>query len=430
VPRANKDYRLSIWLMAVHKYSGLIRRLLGKLGLVFFGLLFGCLFAEIALRVAGYSYPEFYQPDDSRGYALRPNMDGWYRKEGAAYIKINSDGLRDREHEKAKSPDTIRIAVIGDSYPEALPVPLEEAFWSVMASKLEQCNTFGGKKVEVLNFGVSGYGTAQELITLRERVWAYSPDLVMLTVTTNNDVSDNLRRLKKTDQVPYFSYRDGKITPDNSFKETSTFRWRQSALSRLGRWIRDHSRVIQAINQGHHGFKIWLAARRAREAQPPATPNTAGNDQTNNVAAASEELGIDNVIYREPGDATWNEAWDVTERLMVQMRDEVQSRGAKFVLVTLSNGIQVYPDPNVRQIFMKRVGFSDLFYPDNRLKRMGEREHIPTVTLAPEMQTYAEQNKVFLHGFGSNLGNGHWNQLGHRVAGELIAQRLCEGLWK
>jgi hypothetical protein len=386
-------------------------------------MLFGCLVAEIALRVAGYSYPEFYQPDEARGYALRPNMEGWYRKEGAAYISINSDGLRDREHQKAKPADTIRIAVIGDSYPEALPVAIEDTFWSVMAKKLEQCGAFGGKRIEVINFGVSGYGTAQELITLRDKVWAYSPDVVMLTVTTNNDISDNLRQLKKTDQVPYFFYREGKLTLDNSFKDTRACRWRQSALNRMGRWIRDHSRVIQAINQGHHGFKIWLAARRARHASTTSAENR-------NAEPASEELGIDNVIYRKPGDETWNNAWNLTEQLLGQMRDEVQDHGAKFVVVTLSNGIQVYPDPNVRQIFMKRVGVDDLFYPDNRIKGFAEREHIPVITLAPEMQVYAEQNRVFLHGFGSNLGNGHWNQLGQRVAGEMIAGKVCEGLLK
>ena len=47
-------------------------------------------------------------------------------------------------------------------------------------------------------------------------------------------------------------------------------------------------------------------------------------------------------------------------------------------------------------------------------------------TLAPELQAYADKNKVFLHGFGANIGNGHWNQLGHRVAGEMIAQKLCD----
>jgi hypothetical protein len=41
------------------------------------------------------------------------------------------------------------------------------------------------------------------------------------------------------------------------------------------------------------------------------------------------------------------------------------------------------------------------------------------------MQSYADQNKVFLHGFGSDLGNGHWNAEGHRLASDLIAQHMC-----
>jgi hypothetical protein len=402
-----------------------LKRLAAKLLLIAFGLLFGAVMAEITLRIAGYSYPEFYQPDQSRGYALRPNMQGRYRKEGDSLVRINSDGLRDREHAVAKPAGTIRIAVIGDSYPEAFPVPLEDTFWSIMEKKVQDCGEFAGRQVEVINFGVSGYGTAQELITLREHVWQYAPDIVMLTVTTNNDISDNLRALKKTDEVPYFVYREGKLVLDDSFKETRGFRLRQSLPNRIGRWIKDHSRLIQGINQGHHGFKIWLASRRAR---PAPAVKTEPESEAKNAATASEELGIDNVVYRDPGDQVWNEAWRVTEGLIRQMRDEVTTHGARFVVVTLTNGIQVYPDPNVRQIFLKRAGVNDLFYPDNRIKSFCDREKIPVVTLAPQLRNYADQNKVFLHGFGANVGNGHWNQLGHRVAAELITQRLCGGL--
>ena len=94
------------------------RKLFAKLLLVLLGVLVGCIVAEIALRVAGYSYPEFYTLDQSRGYALRPRAEGWYRKEGEAYVRINSDGLRDQEHSFTKPRDTIRIAVLGDSYPK------------------------------------------------------------------------------------------------------------------------------------------------------------------------------------------------------------------------------------------------------------------------------------------------------------------------
>jgi lysophospholipase L1-like esterase len=394
-----------------------------KLALILFGLLMGLTIAELGLRVAGYSYPGFYMPDATRGHALIPNMEGWYRKEGAAYVRINSAGQRDRERTKTKPPDTIRIAVIGDSYAEAFQVPVEEAFWSIMEDRLRGNGFVPGKQIEVLNFGVSGYGTAAELLTLRERVWDYEPDIVLLAVTTNNDVSDNSRELKRTDEAPYFVYRQENLVLDDSFQTSRAFLLRQSKLSRFGRWIKDHVRCLQAINEAHHGLKTLLAAWRSR-------PNTSSADSVkqSDVKAGSEDLGIDNLIYREPDDQVWKDAWLVTEGLIMAMRDEVNARGAKFVVVTLSNGPQVIPDPKVRQAFMNRLGVDDLFYPDNRIKSLCLKEQVPVITLAPELEAYAEKSGSFLHGFGSDLGNGHWNAAGHRIAGELIAQKLKDGV--
>jgi len=406
-----------------------------KLAMLLVAILCGLLIAEIGLRLVGYTYPVFYTSDITRGYALQPGLSGWYRKEGEAYIRINSEGLRDREHAKQKPANTLRVALLGDSYAEALQVSLEDAFWVVMEQKLQGCRAFNeGKQIEVINFGVSGYGTAQELLTLREKVWDYAPDLVLLAMTTNNDITDNLRAFKKAEEIPYFVYRDGALTLDDSFRESRTFRLRHSALNRAGRWIRTHLRVIQAFHQGHYALKNYLASRRARAApKPPAganalatnAPDAHGND---NVAPpiVADEIGIDNLIYREPADATWQEAWRVTEGLLHLMRDEVRGRGARFVVVTLSNGVQVHPRPEARAAFLRRVGANDIFYPDARLKSFGDREGFPVLTLAPSLQQYAEQHQVFLHGFGRELGNGHWNATGHRVAGELLAQKICE----
>jgi hypothetical protein len=408
-----------------------------KLAMLLAAILFGLLVAEVGLRLAGYSYPVFYTPDTVRGFSLRPGVSGWYRKEGAAYIQINSEGLRDREHAKQKPPNTLRIALLGDSYAEALQVPLEDAFWVVLEQRLQGCRAFtGGRRVELINFGVSGYGTAQELLTLREKVWDYSPDIVLLAVTTNNDITDNLRAFKKTDEIPYFVYRDGQLTLDDSFRRSRTFRLRHSTLSRAGRWLRDHLRVVQAFHEGHYALKNYLASRRAPVAPVAAPPQT--RDAANapaagaparaqdNAAAVADELGIDNLIYREPSDAAWLEAWRVTEGLLRLMRDEVRGRGARFIVTTLSNGVQVHPRPEARAAFLARVGANDIFYPDARLKSLGEREGFPVLMLAPSLQQYAEQRQVFLHGFGRGLGNGHWNAEGHRVAGELLAQRICE----
>jgi hypothetical protein len=397
------------------------------------GLILGLLVVEVGLRIIGYSFPNFYAADADRGIALRAGVEGWYKREGRNYVRINSDGLHDREHAKAKPPNTVRIAVVGDSYAEALQVPLDDAFWSVMAEQLRQhCPKLAGRQVEVINFGVSGYGTAQELITLRQKVWDYSPDIVLLAVCTGNDITDNSRVLKKTD-IPYFVYNDGQqLTLDNSFRDSRAFRLQTSALGGVGRWLRDSLRFVQAAIEAQIAIKSYIAQKRATgragaAVTVAAEPERPAAAQPSDLAR-SQELGLDNLIYREPADAVWKEAWRVTEGLVTLMRDEVKSRGGRFLVATLSNGIQVHPDPQWRSAFMRNVGATDLFYPDRRIKALCEREGINVLTLAPPLQAYAEQHKVFLHGFDGNIGNGHWNVLGHRIAGELIAQKICEGL--
>ena len=104
------------------------KRLFGKLLLILAGFLLGGVVAEIALRVAGYSYPEFYQLDEVRGVSLLPGAEGWYRKEGEAYVRINSDGLRDPNTRSQNLTDTFRIAILGDSYCEAFQVSAGRGF--------------------------------------------------------------------------------------------------------------------------------------------------------------------------------------------------------------------------------------------------------------------------------------------------------------
>ena len=429
------------------------KRRVVKLAMLAASVAFALLVCEIALRVIDYSFPTFYTTDDERGFRLRPGARGAYRKEGESYVEISSAGLRDREHAREKPAGALRVAVVGDSYAEALQVPVEQAFWAVAERELnERCPALAGRRVEMINFGVSGYGTAQELITVRRHVFDYSPDLVLLAFTTNNDVSDNSRALKRADEMPYFVLSGGRLALDDSFRHSRPFRLRTSLPSRAGAWLRDSSRVLQAVNHAHYAFKGYLARRRARAAaeqaqqqqqqqrppqttppQPAAAANAAAPPGAQTAAtpiANLGDIGVDNLVYREPVDATWAEAWRVTEALLVEMRDEVERRGARFVAVTLSNGPQVLPDPAAREAFARRFGATDIFYPDLRVRAVGERHDFTVFNLAPELQTYAEQRRLYLHGFGADIGNGHWNAAGHRAAGELLAQKLCAELSK
>ena len=405
------------------------RNRMKKLLLALFGLLVGCFFAEIALRIVGYSYPYFYTTDDYRGYAPRPAQEGWFWVEDKNYLKINSEGLRDREHSKTKSADTVRIAVLGDSFAEAREVPVEQTFWSVMEQKLNECQKFAGKKVEVINFGVAGYGTTQELITLRQKVWEYSPDIVLLAVTPYNDITDNYRPLKGADDVPYFVFQDGKLIEDNSFRDSSRYRKRDSNLFRFWIWLHNSSRLIQLLHHGQETARLkisaWKEQRRLAEAAKPPE-NNPENQSAPPKQVTAQDVGLPNMVYLEPADKDWQEAWHVTEGLIVQMRDEVNAKGAKFLVAVVSIDVQAHPNKEFRQSFMKRLGVENLFYPNRRLQSFTARENIAFLDLAEPMQAYAEKNNVYLHGFGENFGGAHWNAAGHALAGQLITNKLCE----
>jgi hypothetical protein len=366
---------------------------------------------EMGLRILGIEYPLFYDYDPHLGNRLRPEAKGYWTTEGKGYVSINRDGLRDQEHEVSHPANTLRIAVLGDSYAEAMQVNEEEAFWAILGKDLQGCASLRGRKVEVINFGVSGSGTAQELLTLQHRVWKYSPDVVLLAFTTGNDISDNSRILKKIDYHPYYVYQgnnlvlDDHLTRENwSAKQHSL--WQQMHLDALL-----NLRVFQVILHARDFFWKWWLLK-----------------DVDKRTGLGHELGINDMVYLEPATEDWKEAWRVTEGVLLQMRDEVVQKGAQFFVVTLTEGIQVDPNVPTRVAFAKSLGISDLFYPDHRLANFCQSHRIPILLLGPPFQEYATQHKVYLHGFGKNPGRGHWNQNGHRLAGQTISKWLCPQL--
>ena len=162
-----------------------------QLILLLVGLALGLAVSEVTLRLAGVSYPQPYAPDPYCGTRLRPDWEGWWRKEGSAYIRINRCGFRQGDREPAKPPGSFRVAVLGDSFIEAFQVPDEQTFCAQLELRLQDSPVLTDRRVEVLNFGVSGYGTAQELLMLRHYVWQYQPDLVLLAFFPGNDLRNN-----------------------------------------------------------------------------------------------------------------------------------------------------------------------------------------------------------------------------------------------
>jgi hypothetical protein len=358
---------------------------------------------ELVLRIVGAGFPVFTRIDRITGVAHVPNARGWFKREGKGWVEIDHAGLRGPERTIAKPNGTLRIALLGDSFTEALQVDDDVSFARLVERRLAARI---GRPVEVLNFGVSGFGTAQEYLQLKHRVWAFAPDAVVVDVLTANDVADNHPTLNRAPHMPSFRVVDGALRLDESYLASDAQKSEDGWFAPASRSMTRHSRVLQVLH---------------------AATNALGrHDDSSAPRAAGAETGLDMDVYREPVSPVWREAWDVTERLLEAMRDEARRHGVPFYVVTLSNGPQVHPDPHVREQIARELGVPDLFYPDRRLSQFADGAAIPTLTLAPSMAEEAERHHVFFHGFGKALGTGHWNADGHRAAGERIAAWLAD----
>lgn len=367
-----------------------------------------CLVAtEVALRVAGISYPIFHRLEPSRGWAGWPGMSGLYMEEGRAWLSYNSAGYRDREHTVAKAEGDYRIALIGDSFTEARGIPLKDTFWSVLGHRLARCPGLAGRTPEILNFGVSGYGPAQELVTLRRDALRFSPDLVIMAVYTGNDIWNSERSLDgHEDRVYALPTADGVKIDDSN---TQTFRYRLKRITRntLNAVI-DRSRLLQLIRRiAMLVDHTWLAGKTSS-------------------GRVFDPRRRQYALYRPPADRAWKRAWRATEATIAAAARASRAAGARFLMVTLSNAEQVYPFRNVREAFRTGVGAPDLFYPDRRLAAFAEKEGFPHLALAPVLRVQADATGVFLHGYpNTRIGTGHWNVLGHEAAGRIMAGAVC-----
>jgi hypothetical protein len=391
-----------------------------NLGLILGSLFMGVVIGEVGLRVAGVEgYPKigafvdsaptrFHTSDPDLGWTLKPGVSGEWKGEGASFVQVNSEGLRDREHTKAKPPNTLRIAVLGDSFTEAIHVPVEQTFWSKLERKLGNCEAVKGrKKVEVINFGIQGYGTAQELIMLRKKVWDYNPDIVVLAFFIGNDVINNSPQLEYDHYRPFFRYdANGKLVADMSFRNLAPIDRNKRAVSfvdRMPSWLVNNSRILQVIK------KVDLDLKKGQLSEDFTVLSTKN--------------------LKEPQDAAWKDAWRVTEGLIVKMHNEVVQKKADFLLVTIGDPIQVDRDPAKRKKFMQEYNIQDLFYPDRRLEKLGAREGFRVLNLAEQFQGDTEKYQVCAHGFDNSVPcGGHWNELGHRLASILIDRNLCANL--
>lgn len=122
----------------------------------------------------------------SIGYEPIPNMRAV--DSSVSFMDYNETsnrmGFRDYDHEVSKS-DVFRIIVLGDSVTSGHHIKHFKQAFSWLTEKFLNKR---GRKVEVLNFGVNGYNTQQEVELLRDRGLQFSPDMVILAYCLNDRV--------------------------------------------------------------------------------------------------------------------------------------------------------------------------------------------------------------------------------------------------
>ncbi len=102
----------------------------------------------------------------------------------------NPGGYNGAFYDDSRQPNTLRVAVLGDSFTFGWGVPAEQAWPARLEAALDAELTPHGIDAEVLNFGVPGYNTWLQLIQWRRQASLYRPDIVLLGYYSNDAVID------------------------------------------------------------------------------------------------------------------------------------------------------------------------------------------------------------------------------------------------
>lgn len=357
---------------------------------------------EVYLRFFDPQSLRLSRPDEVLGWNHVPNTSGYWRKSCfSTKLEFNLEGMRDIQHATVKPPGIYRIAVIGDSFVTAQEVDLDKAFFR----QLQQILNSLGHNVEVLGFGVRGFGNDQEYRLLENYALKYDPDLVILTFVPN-DVRNNRLELEGNPAKPYFVLSpDGTLVqqpftpmPDHSDS------WKSILYKNLHsiRFVYFKVGQIPTIRNALVKFGVY-----ANVVQTSSGPD----DLMNNT-----------VYLTPPWPPEWEKSWHITRELISEMEKMSTLSGAEFVLFSVTRAIQV-DDRLMMELAKKHPNLS--LSHDNLAKRLAtfaEFEEIAYVSSLSAMRDLQASGKP------AHLKcDGHWSPDAHKRAAELLADYLITG---
>jgi hypothetical protein len=283
----------------------------------------------------------------------------------------------------------------------AQEVDLDEAFFR----QLEQILNSRGRNVEVLGFGVRGFGNDQEYRLLENYALKYDPDLIILAFVPN-DVRNNRLELEGNPAKPYFELSsDGTLVlrpftpmPDHSNS------WKSILYENLHsiRFVYFRAAQIPAIHNALVKFGVY-----ANVVHTPSGP---------------DDLMINTVYLAPPWPPDWEESWRVTRELLREMKNLSNISGADFTLFSVTRAIQV-DDTLLMNLANNHPNLSlNHDNLDKRLAAFAENEDIAFVSSLSAMRELQASGKP------AHLEcDDHWSRDAHKRAAELLADYLITG---
>lgn len=154
-----------------------------KVASILVGVFFVFLIGEIVIRILEPRSDTKQIPlrNSARLYGYAANSTGFV---GGVEFETNSSGFRTGEFGLGGSDAEEAVIVLGDSYAFGYGVGYQQTFPSVLQEDLRK--EYPRKNVKVVNLGIPGYNTAQELSTLQELGQQLRPRAVLLAYHLND----------------------------------------------------------------------------------------------------------------------------------------------------------------------------------------------------------------------------------------------------
>ncbi len=339
-------------------------------------------------------------PDTLLGWRFVPGSSYWHDKENdhPTTGTINSWGWRDREWTLAKSPNTIRVAVLGDSYVEAIQVESDSTFPRIAEQIMHARYSTTS---EWMNFGRSSCTQTEEWLILQHDAAQFSPDVVIVVFFPVNDVSDVSPELTNESR-PFFMLDDnGALTLDTRFAHSREYRIREfvdplKRNSALVSWVIDRYRLLKFSSPG-----------------PPVSLSA-------DLLRSHEPIGGGLSLCTSTPDPAAIRAYRVNKAIILAMAEFCTAHGMSLILVSIE--LPTFIPEEERKMLERDSTFASAFFDDD-LQKYADSLGIVFVGLQrPAREYYRVTGKPIQWICGDELG--HWNYDGHRFVAEQLAASI------